>query len=217
MFRSAARARCTVRRTLPQRSRSLIGAWCFVDHYGPDRVTTSGGMDRSAASAHRTPDRQLALRRRDRSPRQRRLARDRPPGRTQPHDGGARHPALRGLVPGDDGARTARSCGSRCPTRVATPHRSSSVSCRRRSSSAARPCVCSWASCSAASSTARTFSTGRRRPARSAGGHVVDFRSIRHFEHGVLVDTGAATVNGTAVGWSELAYVAVGCRRPITD
>ncbi|MBH0109839.1 pirin family protein [Salinibacterium sp. NG22] len=25
-----------VRRTLPQRSRSLIGGWCFVDHYGPD-------------------------------------------------------------------------------------------------------------------------------------------------------------------------------------
>jgi redox-sensitive bicupin YhaK (pirin superfamily) len=24
-----------VRRTLPQRNRSLIGAWCFVDHYGP--------------------------------------------------------------------------------------------------------------------------------------------------------------------------------------
>ncbi|MFT2818231.1 pirin family protein [Leifsonia sp. A12D58] len=32
----------TVRRTLPQRSRSLIGAWCFVDHYGPDDVTTRG-------------------------------------------------------------------------------------------------------------------------------------------------------------------------------
>ncbi|RSD15483.1 pirin family protein [Amycolatopsis eburnea] len=27
-----------VRRTLPQRSRSLIGAWCFADHYGPDEV-----------------------------------------------------------------------------------------------------------------------------------------------------------------------------------
>ncbi|MCW2817354.1 MAG: pirin family protein [Marmoricola sp.] len=26
----------TVRRTLPQRGRTLIGAWCFVDHYGPD-------------------------------------------------------------------------------------------------------------------------------------------------------------------------------------
>lgn len=27
-----------VRRTLPQRSRSLIGAWCFIDHYGPETV-----------------------------------------------------------------------------------------------------------------------------------------------------------------------------------
>src|SRR5580692_5450904 len=34
----------TVRRSLPQRARSLIGAWCFVDHYGPDLVSTSGGM-----------------------------------------------------------------------------------------------------------------------------------------------------------------------------
>jgi redox-sensitive bicupin YhaK (pirin superfamily) len=34
----------TVRRTLPQRGRSLIGAWCFVDHYGPDRVADTGGM-----------------------------------------------------------------------------------------------------------------------------------------------------------------------------
>jgi redox-sensitive bicupin YhaK (pirin superfamily) len=34
----------TVRRTLPQRQRSLIGAWCFVDHYGPDEVAQSGGM-----------------------------------------------------------------------------------------------------------------------------------------------------------------------------
>lgn len=35
----------TVRRTLPQRRRSLIGAWCFVDHYGPDEVSRTGGMD----------------------------------------------------------------------------------------------------------------------------------------------------------------------------
>ncbi|MHA7173982.1 pirin family protein [Arthrobacter monumenti] len=33
-----------VRRTLPQRQRSLIGAWCFLDHYGPDRVGDTGGM-----------------------------------------------------------------------------------------------------------------------------------------------------------------------------
>ena len=25
-----------VRRTLPQRARSLIGGWCFIDHYGPE-------------------------------------------------------------------------------------------------------------------------------------------------------------------------------------
>ena len=35
----------TVRRTLPQRQRSLIGAWCFVDHYGPDPVDDTGGMN----------------------------------------------------------------------------------------------------------------------------------------------------------------------------
>lgn len=35
----------TVRRTLPQRARSLIGAWCFADHYGPDDVALSGGMN----------------------------------------------------------------------------------------------------------------------------------------------------------------------------
>lgn len=35
----------TVHRTLPQKARSLIGAWCFIDHYGPDLVSTTGGMD----------------------------------------------------------------------------------------------------------------------------------------------------------------------------
>jgi quercetin 2,3-dioxygenase len=34
-----------VRRTLPQRERSLIGAWCFVDHYGPHDLSTGPGMD----------------------------------------------------------------------------------------------------------------------------------------------------------------------------
>ncbi len=33
-----------VRRTLPQREQSLIGAWCFVDHYGPQDVGSGGGM-----------------------------------------------------------------------------------------------------------------------------------------------------------------------------
>jgi redox-sensitive bicupin YhaK (pirin superfamily) len=33
-----------VRRLLPQRARRMIGAWCFVDHFGPDDVATSPGM-----------------------------------------------------------------------------------------------------------------------------------------------------------------------------
>ena len=34
-----------VRRTLPQRARSLIGAWCFVDSYGPTPAPRAGVMD----------------------------------------------------------------------------------------------------------------------------------------------------------------------------
>lgn len=37
----------TVHRTIPQRERSLIGGWCFADHYGPQDVSVgeSPGMD----------------------------------------------------------------------------------------------------------------------------------------------------------------------------
>ena len=34
----------TVRRTLPNRERMTIGAWCFLDHFGPNRITETGGM-----------------------------------------------------------------------------------------------------------------------------------------------------------------------------
>lgn len=37
-----------VRRTLPTRHRSLIGGWCFVDHYGPADVSVGGGMQVAA-------------------------------------------------------------------------------------------------------------------------------------------------------------------------
>jgi len=33
-----------VTRTLPHRDRRMVGAWCFVDHYGPERVAGGGGM-----------------------------------------------------------------------------------------------------------------------------------------------------------------------------
>lgn len=35
----------TVRRTLPHRDRRMVGAWCFVDHYGPTDLTGASGMD----------------------------------------------------------------------------------------------------------------------------------------------------------------------------
>lgn len=34
----------TVHRTLPQRARSLVGVWCFLDHMGPHDVTGTGGV-----------------------------------------------------------------------------------------------------------------------------------------------------------------------------
>ncbi len=34
----------TVTRTLPHRDRRMVGAWCFVDQYGPQDVRVSGGM-----------------------------------------------------------------------------------------------------------------------------------------------------------------------------
>ncbi|WP_237232976.1 pirin family protein [Rothia nasisuis] len=34
----------TVRRLLPSRDRRMVGAWCFIDHYGPDDVALTGGM-----------------------------------------------------------------------------------------------------------------------------------------------------------------------------
>lgn len=35
----------TVRRTLPSRRRSLVGPFCFADHYGPNDLTPENGMD----------------------------------------------------------------------------------------------------------------------------------------------------------------------------
>lgn len=40
----------TVRRTLPHRDRSFVGAWCFVDHYGPDDVAHHPGAPSGADS-----------------------------------------------------------------------------------------------------------------------------------------------------------------------
>jgi redox-sensitive bicupin YhaK (pirin superfamily) len=33
-----------VTRTLPNRTRRMVGAWCFVDYYGPADLTSAPGM-----------------------------------------------------------------------------------------------------------------------------------------------------------------------------
>ncbi len=33
-----------VRRLVPNKTRRMIGAWCFLDHYGPDDIKRTGGM-----------------------------------------------------------------------------------------------------------------------------------------------------------------------------
>jgi redox-sensitive bicupin YhaK (pirin superfamily) len=33
-----------VRRILPHKVRRMVGAWCFLDHYGPDDIKQTGGM-----------------------------------------------------------------------------------------------------------------------------------------------------------------------------
>ena len=125
----------TVRRTLPQRQRSLIGAWCFLDHYGPDDVDASGRHGRSAAPAHRAADGELAVHRRDRAPRLRRAPRDGPARRAQPDDGRTRHqpqrvlhardhhPARRPALAGAARRRPAGRPGVRAPRPRACPRR----------------------------------------------------------------------------------------------
>ena len=87
-----------VRRTLPQRERSLIGAWCFVDHYGPDDVADSGGM---GVAPHPHTGLQTVswlftgeIEHRDSAGNQAMVR----PGRGQPDDGRTRDQPLRGLA-----------------------------------------------------------------------------------------------------------------------
>ena len=40
-----------VSRTLPQKKRSLVGSWCFIDHYGPDDVSESSDCAADAGAS----------------------------------------------------------------------------------------------------------------------------------------------------------------------
>ena len=86
-----------VRRTLPQRQRSLIGAWCFVDHYGPEGVRRTGPGWACPPSPHRAADGELAVGRARSSIATASAVTRGPPRRAQPDDPRARHRALGGL------------------------------------------------------------------------------------------------------------------------
>ena len=137
----------------------------------------------------------------------------------EPHDGGARHRALRGLDPDDDRACTACSCGWPCPRHPAHigpffEHAETvPVVDRRR-----RPCACSSAR-SPGVDAAPTSPCSRRcsapRSTCRAGGSV-ELALDPAFEHGVLVDAGPVVIEvdgpdaPTEVAWSDLAYLEPG-------
>lgn len=55
-----------VRRTLPNLRRSFVGAWCFIDHYGPEEGAC---MDVPPHPHTSLQDGVVAVQRRDRAPR----------------------------------------------------------------------------------------------------------------------------------------------------
>ncbi len=106
----------------------MVGAWCFVDHYGPDDIAREPGHAGTAAPAHRPADGELAARGRGAAPRQPRQQADRTPARAGPDDLGPGHRALRGVARATTPAIcTAPSCGSRCPTPTGTSRPPSST------------------------------------------------------------------------------------------
>ena len=200
-----------VRRTLPQRERSLIGAWCFADHYGPHDVRGGAGMD---VPPHPHTGLQTVswlfsgeVEHRDSAGR----ARDGAARRAEPDDRGRGHLPLRGVHGGDDrpARRAAVGGAARCPT--ATPAATSPISCptprsiggavaagvpRRARRRAAHPCTPSRR-CSARSSI-------------SIRAREVTLDVDPSFEHGVLLDQGSVEVAGTTLDVADLAFQAAG-------
>ena len=144
-----------------------------------------------AAPAHRAADRQLAVHRRDRAPRQRRQPRDGAARRGQPDDRRARDQPLRGVHRRAPGRCTAPSCGWRCPTATGTPtpgfaHHAPAAGHRRRAgrrgSSSAR--------CSAAPRRSPTYTPLLGAELLLEPGTTLALDVDASFEHGVLVDSG---------------------------
>ena len=141
----------------PVKQRSLVGAWCFADHYGPDRVADTGGM--SVAPHPHTGLQTVSW-----------LF----TGEIEHRDSGGHHAMVRpgelNLMTAGRGIShsevstaattccTACSCGWPCPTTRGTASRRSSTTPRRRSPATAGRRGSSSARCSASTSPVATAS-----------------------------------------------------------
>jgi redox-sensitive bicupin YhaK (pirin superfamily) len=199
----------TVHRTLPSRERSMIGAWCFVDHYGPTDVRTGAGM---VVPPHPHTGLQTVSWLFD--------------GEIEHRDSVGSHALVR---PGELNLMTAgrgisHSEVSTMNTTVlrgvqlwlALPDTSREIAPFFESHSAAvtrlgdatiAVFVGSLAGATAAATTfTRVVAAQIDLPARTRLDLDIDTRD----EHGILVDAGSVTVDGTPVARTELAFVEMG-------
>lgn len=200
----------TVKRTLPQRQRSLIGAWCFVDHYGPDDVSASGGMD---VPSHPHTGLQTVSWLFE--------------GNVTHHDSGDNHAVVR---PGEVNLMT--SGAGICHTEVSTqdttvlhgvqlwtvlPDEHRETSGRRFDHHVPEPvafdggsALVFMGSLLGSSSPVSTFSPLLGAEIRLDPGAELPIDVDRDFEHGLLVDAGDLTLEGVSVEPAQLAYTGVG-------
>lgn len=198
-----------VRRTLPQRSRSLIGAWCFVDHYGPT-VATEGVKMLVPPHPHtglQTVSWLFA-------------------GEIEHRDSVGSHALIR---PGELNLMTAGSgiAHSEVSTGAATVTHGAQLwialpdAVRHRTpffeSFVPEPVALGHATArvfigalGSSASTARVFSELVGAQLDVPAGATVVIPVDPRFEHGVLVDAGEVTLDGVAVPLSHLGYLPVG-------
>ena len=211
-----------VRRTLPQRHRSLIGAWCFVDHYGPDEVADSGGM--SVAPHPHTGLQTVSwlftgeIEHRD-SAGHHAMVR---PGELNLMTAGRGISHSEVSTPGDPHAARCPALGGAARRGPAHRPRRSPTTRRTRSPGTAGRRGSSSARCSATRSPVATYTPLLGAELLLEPGTTLALDVDATFEHGVLVDTGVLAVAGVEAKQHELAYVppgrgpprAHGVRRP---
>ncbi len=199
----------TVHRTLPQRQRSMIGAWCFIDHFGPDDVAATGGMD---VAPHPHTGLQTVSWLFD--------------GAITHHDSGDNHAVVR---PGEVNLMTAGAgiCHSEVSTQdtrslhgvqlwTALPE-AARFGPRRFDHFTPSPhpvgdgqALVFIGELAGASSPIPTFSPLVGAELRLPPGGAMTFDLNPDFEHGLLVDAGEVELAGTPVAPRELGYLGLG-------